>query len=465
MKILLIAPASGKWRRIGQRRFFNGKTFRFSMLSLLSVAAETPSDTDIRVLDEQIEKIDWEIDADLVGITCMTALAPRAYEISDRFRRRGIPVILGGMHPTLCPEESARHADAIVVGSAEGVWAQVIEDARDRRLKPIYRTRETIDMGAIQPPPRELLNRRRYATIHAVQATRGCPNQCAFCSIGAVHQGVQHKRPVASVVAEIERIPDPFFIFVDDNLTADKSYAEALFSYLIPLKKQWVTQSTLSVAEDTALIELAAKAGCVGIFSGLETFSSRNLELMEKSFHRVEGYRSAIRRLHQYGIAVEAGIVLGFDGDGPEVFQDTLSMLTGLEVDAAQISVFTPLPGTPLFQSMRHRIFDTDWSRYDLHHAVFRPERMTSQELKSGHDWLTREFYRPRRIARRITRHAFRPNGWRTLKYVAAINAAYYGRVKSWGIRGELPGEQVFEKTLSLGRRNKPLPASYLSTL
>ena len=171
MNILLIAPASGKWKSIGRHRLFNGKTFRFSLLSLLSLAAETPPDDKIKIIDEQIEDIPWDEEYDLVGITCMTAAAPRAYEISERFQRRDIPVVLGGMHPTLCPDEAIQHANAIVVGEAEGVWLKVIGDARHKRLGGIYRNYGQVALHGLKQPPRHLLEKEKYATIHAVQAT------------------------------------------------------------------------------------------------------------------------------------------------------------------------------------------------------------------------------------------------------------------------------------------------------
>ncbi len=439
MKLLLIAPASGRWTSVGKNRLFGGKVFRFSMLSLLSVAAETPADVSIRIVDEQIEDIPWNAEADLVGITCMTALAPRAYEIAGRFRARGVPVVLGGMHPSLCPDEAIRHADAVLAGEAEGLWSRVVDDARAGRMSGIYRADGLHSLRGLHPPPRHLLQGRRYATVHAVQATRGCPHGCDFCAISAFNRKTHRQRPVDEVVAEVAAIPDKFIIFVDDNLTADRDYARRLFQALAPLRKWWITQATLAIADDPELVELAARAGCKGVFVGLETFSDRNLGAVSKSFNRVSGYREAVRLLHRHGIAVEAGIVFGFDGDTPDVFAATLKQLDDLEIDVIQASIFTPLPGTPRHGMMKDRIMDGDWSHYDFHHAVFRPQNMTAADLQAGHDWVTREFYRPWRMARRMWRHAFRPGGLASLPYLAAVNLAYYGRTFRWKIRGWNP--------------------------
>ncbi len=441
MKILFIAPASGKWRHVARNWPFNGKTFRFSMLSLLSVAAETPAGHEVRLIDEQVDSIPWHEDFDLVGITFMTALAPRAYEIADRFRERGIPVVTGGMHSTFLQEEALQHADAVVCGQAEGIWPKVLENAESGSMKGIYRNEQPPDLAKMNPIPNHLLPKSRYST-YAVQATRGCPNRCSFCAVSAFHDHKQYRRPIDDVIREVVKIPSSHFIFVDDHLTADRFYAKELFQKLIPLKKKWITQSTLDIAEDTELVRFAAESGCIGLFVGLETFSDSNLESVEKNCNRNDRYRESIRILHAHGIGVEAGIVFGFDGDDASVFSTTLKMLDDLEIDAIQASIFTPLPGVKQFQTMQHRILDRNWAHYDFHHVVFDPRRMTAEALQAGHDWVTHEFYKPWRIARRLARHAKRPNGLQTMPFVAGINMAYYGRTRSWHIRGWNPEEK-----------------------
>ncbi|MCA9437924.1 MAG: B12-binding domain-containing radical SAM protein [Candidatus Omnitrophica bacterium] len=454
MRILLIAPASSHWRGVGKHRIFNGKTFRFSLLSLLSVAAATPRDEDITLIDEQVDDIPWEGDFDLVGITCMTALAPRAYEIADRFRSRGIPVVLGGMHPTFMAMEALGHADGVVVGEAEGVWSRVLSDVRMGRMEGIYRAKAPASLDGLPAPRRELLNGKSYATLHAVQATRGCIHGCEFCAVSAFSGKRQRRRPVADVIEEIRSLPGKFVLFVDDNLTADRDYARQLFQEMIPLKKWWMTQSTLAVAEDTELVELAAKSGCIGLFIGIETFSKRNLEAVGKSINRVERYREAIARLHDHGIGVEAGIVFGFDSDGPEVFEQTLDLLDKIQVDLIQTSILTPLPGTRAFEKMSDWILDWDWSHYDFHHAVFEPKGMSPEQLQAGHDWVTHEFYRPSRIAKRMARRLRWPRGIATLPYALAMNLAYYGRVLRWRFKGYNPAPSKCEqpRTRGLGK-------------
>ena len=454
MRILLIVPTSGKWKKASRSILFNGKTFRFSLLSLLSVAAETPEETEVTIIDEQVEEIPWHEEFDLVGITCMTALAPRAYEIAAQFRRRNIPVVLGGMHPTLCREDAIQHADAIVVGDAEGIWEKVLGDVRKGQLKGIYTNAKPPDLNGLKSVPRNLLHKKSYSTINAVQATRGCPNCCDFCSVSAFHKQTHRKRPVEEVVAEIKRIPDKFILLVDDNLTADVEYAGQLFSGLKPLKKLWATQSSVGIAEYPDLVRSAAESGCIGLFVGIETFSEINLNGVAKTCNRVENYREAIQLFHSFGIAVEAGIVFGFDNDRPVVFQNTLDILDELEIDLVQASIFTPLPGTKRFESMQDRIYNRNWADYDFHSVIFQPRHMSATDLQSGHDWVTHEFYKPWRIAKRLLRHAMRPRGFAALPYLSAVNLAYYGRVINWNIRGYNPAENTAPSPASFTNAN-----------
>jgi radical SAM superfamily enzyme YgiQ (UPF0313 family) len=439
MRILLIAPASGRWSAVGRGRLWNGRLFRFSLLSLLSVAADTPAGHSIEIIDEQLDPVPLDARPDVVGITCMTALAPRAYALASHFRARGVPVVLGGMHPTLCTEDAARHADAVVVGEAEGVWSRLLADIQRGSLARVYRADHPYDLSQLRRPPRQMLDSRRYASIQAVQATRGCPHRCSFCSVGAACGHTQRRRPVRDVVAEVAGLPSRFFLFTDDNLLADRAYAERLLSALAPLRRRWVTQATLELARDERFLSLLAAAGCRGLFVGLETISSANLAAVDKNCHRASGYRHAIARLHAHGIGVEAGIVFGFDDDRPQVFRKTLAALDQLGVDAAQVSCLTPLPGTALHARLAERIVDHDWAHYDFHHAVFRPAGMSRAALQAGHDWVTHEFYRPWRIARRLWRYARRPDGLAMMRHVAAVNLAYYGRIRRWGIRGSDP--------------------------
>jgi radical SAM superfamily enzyme YgiQ (UPF0313 family) len=294
----------------------------------------------------------------------------------------------------------------------------------------------------MKPLPRHLLAGDRYSTVQSVQATRGCPHGCNFCTVAAFHERIHRRRPVEEVVREIASLPGRFFVFVDDNLPADREYAQVLFQALAPLKKRWITQATLSMADDAAFVELAARAGCIGVFVGLETFSSENLDDAGKSCNRVGKYREWVRRFHRQGIGIEAGVMLGFPADRPRVFERTLALLDELEIDAILVSIFTPLPGTQRFESMRDRILDRNWEHYDFDYAVFEPAGMTAEALQAGQAWITREFYRPWRIARRVWRHLRRPRTFACLPYLVALNVAFLGRVIRWHVRGWNPAAE-----------------------
>lgn len=437
MRILLIAPASGTWRGLGKKRLFNGKTFRFSMLSLLSVAALTPDTHQITILDEQVDDIPWDLPFDLVGITVMTATAPRSYEISDEFRRHGIPVVLGGFHPTFNIAESLRHADAVVAGPAADAWPELLKDLKAGELRPIYRgnPHRTIPLQL----PRHLLNRSRYVSLQTCSATLGCRNRCAFCSITAFYGGRRYVREIDEIVAHLRSFDDRFFLFVDDNLTQDREYALELFKAIAPLGKQWATQASIEIADDAELLQCMRRAGCVGVFIGLESFSERALCSQHKTLKSPQLYKEAIQTIHGHGIVVEAGVIFGFDTDAPDVFETTLATLDDIGVDAMQASILTPLPGTPLFDDMRERIVDLNWEHYDYKWAVFEPAQMSRADLKGGLEWINKRFYSPLRIARRLCRWLTMPSGLRQFHIPLLLNVAYWGRQFRFHVKGYNP--------------------------
>jgi radical SAM superfamily enzyme YgiQ (UPF0313 family) len=437
MKILLISPASGKWRRIGRRRLFNGRTFRFSMLPLLMVARMCPEDSDIRLIDEQVEDTPLDETFDVVGITCMTATAPRAFELCRHFRQRKIPVVLGGFFPTLNPHLALEHCDAAVIGPAMEAWPRLLEDLKAGRLQKQYRGNPNGRIPALLP--RQLLNRQNYSTVNSVYATMGCRNRCKFCSISAVYDAHHYQRPIEEVIEEISSFKTRFFMFVDDNLTQDRDYIRALLRRLVPLRKKWVTQASIEIAEEEELLTLLHKAGCVGVFIGLESFNEKNLNQHEKEFNRPARYKQIADTFHRHGIFVQAGMIFGFEGDDVHVFESTLKMLEEVGIDVIQTAIMTPLPGTPLYEEMKDRILDTDWEHYDYRHVVFRPRRITAEQLQAGADWVIRKYYSPWRILKRTLRWLTAPGGLRNFIYPFVLNWAYYGRVKVFKISGYNP--------------------------
>jgi radical SAM superfamily enzyme YgiQ (UPF0313 family) len=437
MRILLIAPASGRWRGLGRKRLFNGKTFRFSMLSLLSVAALTPEGHDLTLIDEQIDDVPFDEPFDLVGITVMTATAPRAYEICARFRQLGTPVVVGGFHPTFNVDEAARHADAVVAGPAGAAWPHVLADVAAGMLQPLYRGDPTVRVPVGLPT--RLLKRPRYVSINTCTATLGCRNKCSFCSITAFYGGQRYQRDVSEIVQHLRSFDETFFLFVDDNLTQDREYALRLCRAIAPLGKKWATQASVEIADDPELLAWMRRAGCVGVFVGLESFSDSALCSQHKTIKSPQAYKDAVREIHRHGMVVEAGLIFGFETDGPDVFEKTLAVLDDIGIDAMQASILTPLPGTRLFDEMRDRIVDLDWSHYDYKWAVFDPARMSRQDLMGGLEWINKRFYSPRRILRRLCRWLTMPSGLANFHVPLLLNVAYWGRQFRFHVRGYNP--------------------------
>ncbi len=412
MKILLVLPAAAGVRVTrANARVPRRKMLRFSVLPLTTVAALTPPPHEVVLCDENVEPLDLEADADLVGVSFMTALAPRAYEIADAFRARGIRTVAGGYHPTFVPEEALLHFDAVVAGEAETAWPRLVADAAAGRLERVYRG-VACDPALIPTPRRDLTARtaRHYATIHAVQAGRGCVHSCAYCSVTAFFGGRHRSRPLEHVLAELEALPRDF-MFVDDNVVADVEFARRLFTAMVGLRKRWVAQAPLSIVDDPGLLRLARRAGCRGLFVGLETLSEENLRAIEKGFNDAQSYARRIARLRGAGIGIIAGVIVGLDGDDRTTFRRLLRFLERTGIDAVQVNILTPLPGTRLFEQYARegRIHTRDWSLYDYRHAVIEPRQMSARDLQDGADWLYAQYYRPDRIARRFVR------SWRTI--------------------------------------------------
>lgn len=411
--------------------------FRHTRLSLLSVAAATPPEWDVRIVDEYVSPIDYSSEPTCVGLSFMTAGAPRAYEIAQEFRNRGIPVLAGGFHPTLCSDEVSEHCDAVCVGDAESSWPQMLEDLEVGALKQVYRSDPFASLLGLPLPRRDLLDVQEYLTRNTVQASRGCPNHCTFCSITAFYGGHYRHRPIKEVIKEISGLTGKLVIFIDDNLIADRAYAMELFSSLRPLNRHWYSQVALTIAQDAELLDAAINSGCKGLFVGLETLSNESLRKVEKGFYQAETYLKDIEILHKVGIAVEAGIMFGFDEDGPEVFDTTLDFLKESRVELAQITPVTPLPGTVIHQQLESegRILTRDWSYYDFFHVVFKPKKMTPEELQAGTDEVVRQFYSMRAILERTISSVRFLGLFQAFGTFLPLNLAAKRRIETWEAR------------------------------
>lgn len=400
--ILLLSPRGPLYRH---RTGIWKKSLRYAPLTLTTLAALIPPDlnTTVTLVDEGITDIDPDFAADLVGISAITGTAPRAYELAAQFRQRGRPVILGGVHPTLMPQEAAHHADSIVVGYAEQSWPQLLRDFVAGRLQARYDQAPHLSLTNLPLPRRDLLPARHYTTMHTVEATRGCIHHCEFCIVPTAW-GRPLQRPIADVVAEIRHMRARRLIFLDLNLIADIPYAQELFTALIPLNIKWGGLATTLITHDAHLLDLAARSGCRGLLIGLESLSSAALTETHKSFNIRQDYHELVRRLHAHRIALQGCFAFGFDHDTPDTFAATVDFVLTAHVDLPRYAILTPFPATPLFHRLHQqgRILTTDWSLYDGQHVVFQPQQMSPTELLRGTEWAWKQTYRYRAIAQRL---------------------------------------------------------------
>ena len=404
MKIVLISPKGPLYRHRGG--IFK-KSLRYMPLTLTTLAALVPEEleAEVRLIDEGIQEVDpATVEADLVGLTAITGTAPRAYELAARFRERGIPVVLGGPHVTLIPEDAQPHADAVVVGYAEESWPELLRDFAAGRMKRRYDQRPGLSLAGMPFPRRDLLPRGSFITDDVFEATRGCIHKCDFCVVPAAWGQKPFQKPVEEVVADIRQKKARKLIFVDLNLVADRDYAARLFEALIPLKVQWYGLATVLLADDAHLLALAQRSGCRGILIGLESISRENLRDSKKGFNSPERYREVVERLHRHGIALQGCFVFGLDHDTPEVFLETARFAVEARIDLPRFAVVTPFPGTALYHRLESegRILTRDWELYDGQHVVFQPARMTVEQLQRGIETAWKHAYSFPSIVKRL---------------------------------------------------------------
>ncbi len=409
LRIALISPKGPLYRH---RRGIFRKSLRYQPLTLTTLAALVPADlnAELTLIDEGTEDVPDDLDADLVGLTVITGTAPRAYELADRFRARGITVVLGGPHVTLIPDDAAPHADATVVGYAEDAWPQLLRDHVAGQLRPRYDQSPDLSLANRPFAKRELLPKRRYLTNNVFEATRGCVHNCDFCVVPAAWGRKPLQKPVEDVIADIHQHRAKKLIFVDLNLIADRDYALRLFAALTPLNLQWYGLATVLLADDAPLLEAAAKSGCRGLLMGLESISPQNLRGSRKGFNVPEHFARVVERLHDHGIALQGCFVFGLDHDEPDVFLKTAEFAVQAKIDLPRFAIVTPFPNTGLYHRLQRegRILTRDWSLYDGQHAVFQPLRMSVAELQTGTEAAWKHAYSLRSIARRL-RHSPAP--------------------------------------------------------
>jgi len=403
LRVALISPKGPLYRHRGG--IFR-KSLRYQPLTLTTLAALIPQEikVELTLIDEGIQEVPQQLSADLVGLTVITGTAPRAYELSKRFRERGITTVLGGPHVTLIPEDAQPNADSIVVGYAEDTWPQLLRDFVTGRMRPRYDQAPNLDLSNRPFPRRDLLPRRRYLTNNVFEATRGCIHNCDFCVVPAAWGRKPYQKPVDDVVEDIRRHGARKLIFVDLNLIADRDYAARLFKALIPMRLQWYGLATVLLADDARLLELAAESGCRGLLMGLESISPENLRASRKGFNSPDRFVRVVEKLHDHGIALQGCFVFGLDGDDTDVFMKTSQFAVAAKIDLPRFAIVTPFPNTGLYQRLQSegRILSRNWELYDGQHVVFQPKRMSARELEQGTEIAWKHAYSLRSIVARL---------------------------------------------------------------
>ncbi|HEY2015257.1 MAG TPA: radical SAM protein [Bryobacteraceae bacterium] len=404
LRIALLCPRGPLYRHRGG---IWKKTMRYAPLTLTTLASLIPPEipAEVTLLDEGVDEIDaGKIEADLVGITAITGTAPRAYELAREFRMRNIPVVLGGVHPTLMPEEAARHADSVVTGYAEDSWPQLLREFVRGRMLPRYEQSPQLKLENLPFPRRDLYKTGMVNVAETLEATRGCIFQCEFCVVPAAWGTRPLQKPVGDVVADLRQMGARRAIFLDLNLIADLPYARELFTALIPLKLRWAGLVTTTIAWDEELLDLAARSGCRGLLIGFESLDQKALDESRKSFNMRQDYRLVVDRIHDRGIAIMGCFVFGFDSDTLETFDRTVDFVMESRMDLPRYAIAVPFPATGLFRRLRaeNRILTEDWSLYDGQHVVFEPKNMSPDELlqHTGRAW--KKTYEYKSIARRV---------------------------------------------------------------
>ncbi|MEI6209130.1 MAG: radical SAM protein [Desulfuromonadales bacterium] len=434
-RLLLIYPSTHKLGWV--------KRFQLPSLALNQVAAATPPGWDVDILDELQEDIRFDETYDLVGITAMTHQALHAYQIADRFRERGVKVVLGGIHPTVLPDEAGQHADAVVIGEAEPVWAGLLEDLLAGCLKPTYRSVPSGDRLVIPWSRRELLKGRKYLTTQTLQASRGCPYDCSFCTVTPYFGRSFRYRDPDDILAELRTFEGSLTVFLDDNILGDPQKAKPILSGMAGMGLRWGGQANLRFAEDPEMVRLLAASGCIGIFVGLESADG------EQANHPKTAGKSSqadlIKRIRDTGVVVEASVIFGFDDHDEGIFERTVRYLERCAASLPTFHILTPYPGTALFKQFQAdgRMLHTDWQRYDHGQVVFRPRLMSPERLRQGWIDARREAYRWSSIASRVMQSPGK-----------AVNLMY-NFLRRGGIYGRESADSTFIEILDVERQRK----------
>lgn len=409
MNIGLIWPGFKPNRGFFDQDWFFKRVFLVQRLNLPIIASLTSPDIEVFIIDELVDRIDFNVDVDMIGITTQTQVIPRAYEIADKFKERGVPVVLGGIHATALPLEAKEHAESVVIGEGEGVWQKLIEDFKSGKLKKFYRSNCYPCLDNLPIPRRDLLNNSGYlGFITPIMFSRGCPFHCEFCSV-SIHFGHQLRlRPIEEVLKEIETIESEYLFFPDADIAANPDYCKKLCKKLIPYQKKWLGQASISVADDNELLKLLSQSGCKNLCLGFESLSNESLKDANKSHNLNRSYKGVIQKLHDYGIEVGGAFIFGFDHDNKSIFENTVKFIQESKIEVLNLNILTPFPGTLLYHRLNKekRLLREKWWLEDFYNneVLFKPKLMSVDELKDGYDSAVKEVYSYCSMFRRLKR-------------------------------------------------------------
>jgi len=402
MNILLIFPkVEYSYDNISKKReLLNKITGEAISLTLPQVAAATPKKHNVEIIDENYEKLEFKKNIDIVGITCLTMSALRAYKIADKFRSAGVTVILGGNHASALPDEAKQHADSVVIGEAEESWPQLLKDFENKQLKPFYKSNKYIPPERIPEPRRDLI--RRKITMDGLLIKRGCPHHCEFCTVTTIYN--KQIKSLNKVLKEIDNIKSNDIFIYDQNLTWNMEYTKKLLTELNRFKKRWLANGTVNVlSKNDEFLKLAKEANIYYWYVGFESISQESLDGSNKKHNKVETYIKAIKKIKEHGMIINGSFMFGFDNDTPDIFDNTLNTINKWDIDMAEFHIITPFPGTDLYKRLKKedRIITEDWNKYSTANVVFKPKKMSTEELFDGVKKVARNFYTITKILKR----------------------------------------------------------------
>ncbi len=407
----------------------HGKYFRpikyslFPPLGLATLAGYLRDSDEAKIVDEHVQKIYLDDRPDIVAIEVYVTSAKRAYRIADYYRKRGVYVVMGGLHPTACPEEALLHADTLVLGPAEEAWPRFLTDFRNRVPEPIYRSRSR-ELADLPPLRRDLIERRRYLVPNSIVISRGCPHACDFCYSNSFFRGGSrfYTYPVEKALSEIQQLPGRHLFFLDDNIFGDPVFATSLFSGMIGMNRIWQAAATVRSILNAKLLDIAVQAGLRSLFIGFESLNQHAMHQHQKRHNRVAEYELAVKMLHDRGVMINASFVFGLDGDTSSVFDATTEWAISKGIETATFHILTPYPGTALYEryTASNRILHRDWDLYDTRHAVFCHPNMSKDTLEKGYARSYESFYKWANIIRSARNKSTLTENLRHIAYVGA---------------------------------------------